>query len=89
MALVFASLPAASDPLGLYIGAGAGQAQVKADVISFDRHHAGWKVLAGLRPVPIVGAEPEYVDFGHPSVGFPSGHAADSSAQATGAFGLL
>ncbi len=34
----------------------------------FDEHHSAWKVTLGMRPLPVVGAELEYLDFGHPSV---------------------
>jgi hypothetical protein len=29
-------------------------------------HHFAWKVAAGIRPISFVGAELEYLDFGHP-----------------------
>jgi opacity protein-like surface antigen len=73
-----------ADPLGLYIGAGIGQAQVKLDDFGFDAHHAGWKALVGLRPIPVFGAELEYVDFGHPSTG-----GIDANVRAAALYGLL
>ncbi len=64
---------ATADPLGLYVGGGIGQSRVAIDnagsfaLAGFDEHRGAWKVLAGLRPVSFVGAEVEYIDFGHPS----------------------
>ena len=64
---------AAADPLGLYIGGAIGQSRVSVDntvsfaLPRFDERHSAWKVLAGLRPVSFIGAEVEYIDFGHPS----------------------
>jgi len=58
---------ARADPLGLYIGAGLGEAQVKVDQAGFNESHAGWKAMVGVRPIRVLGAELEYIDFGHPS----------------------
>ena len=68
----------ATDPVGLYIGTGIGQASVRSDTdtsgggrlggrLQFDEHHSGWKALIGVRPISLLGAEVEYLDFGHPS----------------------
>jgi hypothetical protein len=63
----------AAAPLGFYLGGAIGQSHVRADEelfgdpLGFDEHHNAWKVLIGLRPVSLVGAELEYADFGHPS----------------------
>ena len=62
------------NPLGLYAGAGVGESTVRSDH-AFDPyypddshpHHTAYKVLAGIRPIPFLGAEAEYIDFGHPS----------------------
>jgi len=64
----------ADNLLGFYVGAGAGESTVRSDS-GFDPyypdsshpHHLAWKVLAGVRPIPFVGAEAEYIDFGHPT----------------------
>jgi opacity protein-like surface antigen len=61
---------AGSDLLGLYIGAGIGQATVRDETFGFDSHHAGWQVFLGVRPVPLLGVELEYTDFGHPHVSY-------------------
>ncbi len=62
----------ADNLLGLYAGAGVGESTVRSDY-GFDPdyptgshpHHTAWKVVAGIRPLPFVGAEAEYIDFGH------------------------
>jgi len=64
----------AENLLGFYAGAGVGESTVRSDY-GFDPyypddshpHHTAWKVLAGIRPIPFLGAEAEYLDFGHPS----------------------
>ena len=69
-----AASASADNLLGLYAGAGVGESTVRSDR-GFDPyypgdshpHHTAWKVLAGIRPIPFVGAEAEYIDFGHPS----------------------
>jgi hypothetical protein len=63
----------ADNPLGFYVGAGIGESTIRSDR-GFDPyyptdsypHHTAWKALAGIRPLPFLGAEAEYIDFGHP-----------------------
>ena len=68
---------AAADPLGLYIGAGVGHTDVRNDLdfsnfgvprfsgpYSIDGSATAWKLMAGIRPLPILGAEVAYIDFG-------------------------
>jgi hypothetical protein len=64
----------ADNPLGVYIGAGVGESQIGNNndyynpygyAGGFHDHDAAWKVIAGIRPIPIVGAELEYIDFGN------------------------
>jgi hypothetical protein len=63
----------AEDPLGFYIGAAAGESDVRLDrsltstLNDVSEHHGGWKAIVGIRPLSIVGAELEYLDFGNPS----------------------
>ena len=95
--LAFASLcllavaaPAAhADPLGLYIGAGVGEANVKLDQIGFSESHSGYKLLVGMRPIPVVGGELEYVDLGHPSTTLGGGASADADVRGSALFGIL
>src|SRR5258708_10817046 len=60
----------AGDLLGLYVGGSAGQTQVEANAPSigdFKQNHSAFKVIAGIRPISLIGAELSYIDFGHPS----------------------
>jgi opacity protein-like surface antigen len=63
----------AANPLGLYAGAGAGQARLRIDHIfyqpDFDETRTGWTAFVGLQPLPFLGAELQYLDFGHASEG--------------------
>ena len=100
-----AAAPAfADDPLGLYVGAGIGESTVNngsggygggygPDGYYLGHHDFGWKVIAGLRPISIVGAEVEYIDFGHPGNGngYYDGYgysSAQSHPRALAAFGV-
>jgi len=63
----------ADNLLGFYAGAGVGVSTVRSDDSyvpgygDYDHdHHTAWKAIVGIRPLPIVGAELEYIDFGHP-----------------------
>jgi hypothetical protein len=99
---------AAADFLGLYFGGAVGHSTVRADQVGFvdatgtalagpvslSAHHPGWKLVAGLRPLSLIGAEIEYIDFGKPTAtstpsGFGLGYTADVRAKATAAFGVL
>jgi hypothetical protein len=71
-----ASVPAfAENPLGLYVGASLGESTVRSGNYGYDGynnffgygdHHFAWKAVAGVRPLSLIGAELEYIDFGHP-----------------------
>lgn len=113
IAIGAAQTPAqASDPLGFYVGAGIGQATLRADnamlvgnavavptsssPFSFSKHTNGWKLQLGLRPISLVGAELEYLDFGDASASFSGGgvhdhlnYNASTSGKAAAAFGVL
>src|SRR5437762_13979236 len=70
LALLLLPLPEAraADPPGLYLGGAFGQARVAASLpnaAQFREDHSAFKVMAGLRPLPVLGAENAYVDFGH------------------------
>jgi opacity protein-like surface antigen len=98
---VIAAPARADNLLGLYLGAGVGQSHVRndfsafSDVSGFVEHHTGWKALIGIRPLPIVGAELEYADFGHPGVSGAGSsipglvYNADVSQRAGSLFGLV
>jgi hypothetical protein len=58
------------------------------------KNDTGWKIMLGVRPISLIGAELEYVDFGHPTlsytpVGVGLGWQADLRATARSAFGVL
>jgi Outer membrane protein beta-barrel domain len=60
------------NPLGFYFGAGVGGSNVRGDNDPYfgypgyyNGYEAAWKVMAGIRPIPPIGAEIEYIDFGN------------------------
>lgn len=48
-----------------YLGADAGQSTIRNDFLGFNQHGVGFDVRAGVRPIPFLGAEIEYVDLGN------------------------
>jgi opacity protein-like surface antigen len=62
--LLGAAACANADPLGLYVGAGAGESTLRQDSYGVDAHPTGWKVLVGWHPIHVFGTELEYVDLG-------------------------
>lgn len=80
----------ADDLLGLYAGAGVGQSTQYINVVSggAEQHDTGWKIMAGIRPIPWLGAEAEYFNLGSPSQVID---AINVSAKSSGpaAFGVL
>jgi opacity protein-like surface antigen len=81
----------ADDLLGLYVGGAAGQSQVEANAPSigdFKQNHSAFKVIAGIRPISLIGAELSYIDFGHPS-GSINAVSSNVSEKGADAFGVL
>ena len=91
----------AADPIGLYVGAGVGESNLRNDGYGFndyygyDNHQSAWKLIAGVRPVlSPIGAEFEYIDFGSANVNsnyFFNGNyfnGNNSDAKATALFGV-
>lgn len=91
----------AADPIGLYVGAGVGESNLRNDGYGFndyygyDNHQSAWKLMAGVRPVlSPIGAEFEYIDFGSANVNsnyFFNGNyfnGNNSDAKATALFGV-
>jgi opacity protein-like surface antigen len=83
------------NPLGFYVGAAVGRANDAYTAFGVsDASDTGWKVMTGLRPLPILGAELEYVDFGSASFstafGGPlgGGFSGTERAHATGLFAV-
>ena len=59
------------NPLGFYAGAAVGQGRDTIESVgdihfleSQTVHATGWKAMLGLRPIHVLGAEVEYIDFG-------------------------
>ena len=91
----------AEDLLGLYIGGAIGQSRVEATETAcqcdlfrqivtegFDKTHLAFQGVLGARPISLVGAEINYIDFGKPdshAFGFP----ASASIKGVTAFGVL
>jgi len=84
----------AADLLGLYVGGAVGEADVNSQqsfnsaLYDFDVHHSAWKVMLGVRPIPLVGAELDYLDFGQPHEGNGSGITSVQD-KAAALYGLL
>lgn len=101
-ALAVSTVARADNPLGVYIGVGVGESQIGnyRDYYnsygysgSFHDHDAAWKLIAGLRPISVVGAEIEYLDFGNAggNSGYYSGnydYAVSAHPKATVLYGL-
>jgi opacity protein-like surface antigen len=99
----------AADVLGLYVGGSAGQGRVATGTLEspapnfvpalgdFRATHSAFKVVAGVRPLSLIGAEVAYVDFGHasrPLGAWPVGNftysaAGDVRLSGSAAFGIL
>jgi opacity protein-like surface antigen len=98
----------AAEPLGLYVGAAAGQATTRADQLQFvnaigmpqeaansiSENATGWKIMLGVRPISSIGAELDYIDFGHPSTVAQTSvtgqnYPADLRVTAPSAFGVF
>lgn len=102
-ALVLHARPAHADLLAAYVGGAIGQARVEAgdrtvatsvgsvSTGSFAENHSAFKVIAGVRMLSFVGAEIEYLDFGHPQTALASSVLTRSSVKMNGvaAYGML
>jgi len=69
-----ASVAAFADtPVGFYIGAGAGESQIRSDDSRyglpgyFNDYQTAWQGFVGIRPIKLVGIEATYIDFGQPN----------------------
>jgi len=66
----------AANPAGFYLGAGAIRGETKASYLSsfpasgfeYREHSTSWKGVVGIRPLSLIGAEVEYIDFGSTTV---------------------
>jgi len=83
----------------LYVGGGFGQSELDASVSTsgpfgleqyngeFKTHRSAFQVVAGARPISLVGAEIAYVDFGHPN-GTLFGQPSSASMRGGAAFAM-
>jgi hypothetical protein len=83
----------AVDVLGIYGGASIGQSRIDTNIGtvsagSFRENHSAWKVDFGVKPIPMFGAEAEYIHFGHPT-GNVAGNPEDVDLKGTAAFGVF
>lgn len=88
----------ADNPVGFYLGAGVGYSTIRSDDSAyglpgyFNDHQTAWKAIAGVRPLPIVGAEYEYIDFGQPGNHYGNRasnyYGRDSHPRASALFGV-
>jgi opacity protein-like surface antigen len=69
--MIFAAMSAAAspgNPLDFYVGAEGGTSNIRITSpfsgSRLDAHSSGWGIFAGLRPISLIGAELEYIDFG-------------------------
>jgi hypothetical protein len=82
----------AADLLGLYVGAGGGRADLRVDPVTCSALDcsnatvAGWTAFAGLQPLPFLGAELQYLDFGHTTQGIAGDHPYYQRARALAVF---
>jgi opacity protein-like surface antigen len=87
----------AANPLGIYAGGAFGQARVDASLPTtgqFSEDHSSYKIMVGLRPIGVLGAELAYVDFGHPvrtngGVVTPEAALSDVTMKGETAFGMF
>lgn len=95
-----ASSALADDLIGLYVGGGLGTSNVRVDdsVLGsgqgFDAHKDGWKLLLGVRPISLVGAEVDYIDFGTahfitPTSSFGTAQRGEAHPKAAAVFGVI
>jgi len=91
----------ADDSLGMYVGGAIGQSHVQAtgtaclcdlheDIVTetIDKKQLAFKAMLGVRPISLVGAEIDYIDFGRPS-GEAFGFPASASLKGVAAFGVI
>jgi opacity protein-like surface antigen len=82
----------ADDLLGVYVGAGLARTDLRQDYYQIDSHAGGWKLLAGWRPLSLLGVEAEYTDLGSKGVttyGGTTHVSTDATATAAYVLGYL
>jgi hypothetical protein len=92
------SANAQESPIGLYAGASFGNATLRQGAVrdtafyDFNQNDLGWNAFVGVRPLPYLGVEIGYLDFGSASrggVGFGYSNHASAKAPAGFAVGYL
>ncbi len=91
--LLSSSAAFADGLLGLYAGGAVGESSVEADSGgfssgSFKANHSAFKAMLGIRPISLVGAELDYVDFGHPDGAFAN-RSGNVDMKGAAGFGVL
>jgi hypothetical protein len=93
LALLTASLPARADDLiGVYVGGGIGESRLEATLPDFGgtiQDHFSFEAVAGIRPIPLLGAELQYLNLGQPSTDEDSYDAIGVKMQGAAAYGML
>ncbi len=62
----------ADNPIGFYVGAGAGSSQIRSDDSRYgypgyyNDYQFAWQGTVGIRPISMLGLEADYIDFGQP-----------------------
>src|SRR6266853_1471838 len=94
----------AVDLLGVYVGGAVGQARIDTGNLqaatvagafnfgTFNENHTAYKLIGGVRALSLIGAEIEYMDFGHPGKSFSLAGvttSADVKMSGTAAYGML
>ena len=77
------------NPLGFYVGAGVGHSTLNETEFDqfngyfrhLDGQPLGWNAVIGIRPLPILGAEAEFIDFGTKHLGAGAPFVAQGSTQ--------
>jgi len=82
----------AEDPLGMYLGGSIGQADLHLFDSSGDFYgsddHFGWKAEFGMRPLPFLGGEVDYLDFGQTNSSLGPGSGVDEHSRGGALFGI-
>jgi opacity protein-like surface antigen len=90
--LLVATNAQAADLLGLYVGAGGGRADLRPNPLTClasdcsNATVAGWTTFAGIQPLQFLGAELQYLDFGHMTRGIGEDHPYYQRASAAALF---
>jgi len=93
--LLVATGARAENPLGVYVGAGGGRTHLAFDCYldgvtkstCLDHTNFGWTAFAGVQPLPYLGAELQYLDFGHASSPESFDHLNSERARGLALFG--